>query len=88
MLLCTAEIGNADQIKKMTDQIQSLQKNVRMEKEKDLMKLEFHHKLNAASIDFKIQMKNTDHDYMRQQDDLERKYIEDISKIKMEAMDK
>ena len=36
-----AEIGNADQIKKMIDQIQSLQKNVvRMEREKDLMKLE------------------------------------------------
>lgn len=85
----TAEIGNVDQINKMMEQIQSLQKNVvRMEKEKDLMKLEFDHKLNAASIDFKIQLKNKDHDYMRQQDDLERKYRENISKIKMEAMDK
>ena len=36
-----AEIGNANQIKKMIDQIQSLQKNVvRMEREKNLMKLE------------------------------------------------
>jgi hypothetical protein len=44
---------NADQIKKMIDQIQSLQKNVvRMEKEKDLMKLEFNYKLNTASTDF------------------------------------
>jgi hypothetical protein len=37
----------------MIDQIQSLQKNVvRMEKEKDLMKLEFNYKLNTASTDF------------------------------------
>ena len=64
----TAEIGNADQINKMVEQIQSLQKNVvRMEKEKDLLK---------------IQLKNKDYDYTRQQDDLKRKYREDISKIK------
>lgn len=46
----TTEIGNADQINKVMEQIQSLQKNVvRMEKEKDLMKLVFDHKLTPLT---------------------------------------
>ena len=71
-----------EQIKKMAEVIDTLQKDfLLLKKEKTMMQAEFEQKIHDVNIDFKVKMKNKEFEYQKQQETIAAKHKETMEAL-------